>query len=129
MKDEKAIKKLTQKKWFRITAILVLVFAVVLSIYTINLPDAEATEAASATEAVTESEAQDTDTWSKEIAESNAEEYPAGPGRVLVTKGDHNFTGMPYYFKGKLKAMGTADAFGDKVIWLLQMTLATCPSI
>lgn len=74
-------------------------------------------------EDTSEEEAETEDTsgaFSKETAEQNAEEYPAEAGRVLVTKGDHNFTGMPYYFSGELLEVGTAEAFEGKTVWLIK---------
>lgn len=53
-------------------------------------------------------------------AEANAAEHVAGPGKVLVTKGDHHFTGMKYYFKGEL--VGSEYYDGDE-IWLLKNDL------
>lgn len=68
-----------------------------------------------------EAETEDTSgAFSKETAEQNAEEYPAEAGRVLVTKGDHEFTGMPYYFSGELIEVGTAEAFEGKTVWLIK---------
>jgi len=75
------------------------------------------------TEDTTEGETETEDTsgaFSKETAEQNAEEYPADAGRVLVSKGDNDFTGMPYYFSGELLEVGTAEAFEDKTVWLIR---------
>lgn len=58
--------------------------------------------------------------WSKEVCEANAQEHPAGPGVSLVTKGDNNFTGVPYYFKGTLLTQGEAEAFDGHTVWLVK---------
>ena len=56
----------------------------------------------------------------KKEAEKNSNEHPATAGKVLVTKGKHKFTGMKYYFKGQLKAIGSAEAFNNKNVWLIK---------
>ncbi|OLS02893.1 hypothetical protein [Tissierella creatinophila] len=54
-------------------------------------------------------------------AELNAEKYPAGPGTILVTKGDHDFTGMDYYFKGEIVGITTIENnIGDPSAWLVR---------
>lgn len=75
------------------------------------------------TEDTTEGETETEDTSDapfKEKAEQNAKEYPADVGRGLVSKGDNDFTGMPYYFSGELLVVGTAEAFEDKTVWLIR---------
>lgn len=56
----------------------------------------------------------------KKESEKNSNEHPATAGKVLVTKGKHKFTGMKYYFKGQLKAIGSAEAFNNKNVWLIK---------
>lgn len=57
----------------------------------------------------------------QEICEENAEKYPAGPGRSLVTKGGNDFTGMKYYFKGEIIAFSTIENnVGDPDVWLVR---------
>lgn len=57
----------------------------------------------------------------QEECEKNAEEYPAKPGAVLYTKGEHHFTGMEYYFKGEiLKFDIIENNVGDPSIWLVK---------
>lgn len=67
-----------------------------------------------------EEETTSTEEWSKDVCEANALEHPAGPGKVLVTKGNHNFTAYPYYFKGELLAQGTHEEFGNNPVWLIK---------
>ena len=61
--------------------------------------------------------------WSKELCQKNAEEFPARPGAVLATKGEKQFTGMPYYFKGELLLQGEHEAFNGKTVWLVKNDL------
>ncbi|SMB95338.1 hypothetical protein SAMN00017405_0384 [Desulfonispora thiosulfatigenes DSM 11270] len=56
----------------------------------------------------------------KAECEKNAENHPAKAGAVLVTKGDYDFTGMDYYFKGELIQKTTIDNIGDSSAWLVK---------
>lgn len=56
----------------------------------------------------------------KQKAEANTKKYPATTGSVLVTKGDYNFTGKPYYFKGSLLEVGTSEIFNNKTVWIIK---------
>ena len=57
----------------------------------------------------------------KDKAELNAEKFPAGPGSTLVTKGDHNFTGMDYYFRGEvIKITIIENSVGNPSAWLVK---------
>ena len=57
----------------------------------------------------------------KEECEANAKEYPAGPGKILYTKGDNLFTGMGYYFKGEIVKFDIIDnSVGDPSVWLVK---------
>lgn len=65
--------------------------------------------------------AEETDSEFQQEAEKNAEKYPATIGANLVTKGDHDFTGMKYYFKGELvKITNIENDVGDTSAWLVK---------
>lgn len=86
-----------------------------------NAMERDAEEEVTEDNAEDEAETEDTSgAFSKETAEQNAEEYPADAGRVLVSKGDNDFTGMPYYFNGELLEVGTTEAFEGKTVWLIR---------
>ena len=87
---------------------------------TIEVKQKELNELKTQLDELTADKKTDSGGYSKEQAEKNAEEYPAGPGRVLATKGNHDFTGMPYYFKGELIEAGTDEVFKGKTIWLIK---------
>lgn len=56
----------------------------------------------------------------KTEAEANAQEFPAKPGAVLVTKGDFKFTGKKYYFKGTFVDYGAPEIFTEDNTWLVK---------
>lgn len=57
----------------------------------------------------------------KTECEENAKENPATTGAILVTKGDYNFTGMNYYFKGEVIEMAMIENdIGDPSVWLVE---------
>lgn len=56
----------------------------------------------------------------KEECEKNAAEYPAKMGAILYTKGDYNFTGMKYYFKGEVVRITTIENIGNPSVWLVK---------
>ncbi len=57
----------------------------------------------------------------KSVCEENANKYPAKAGAILYTKGDYDFTGMNYYFKGKIIKFDTIETnIGTPNVWLVK---------
>lgn len=57
----------------------------------------------------------------KAECEKNAAEYPAKMGSILYTKGDYNFTGMKYYFKGEIVKLDLIESdVADPSVWLVK---------
>lgn len=57
----------------------------------------------------------------KVICEENAKQHPAKAGAILYTKGDHDFTGMEYYFKGEVIKFDTIETnIGTPNVWLVK---------